>query len=125
VLLTTCPNSARNTGGIDLHAEWSSCINLMIANKEFFRDHKFKSARNAHIDKLLQDAFEAKAKDENDSEEEKIEAGEKSEEEDEDPNYASLPEFQYEMDRHRIIAAMIISDFFLFVLKHLKGNHVV
>jgi hypothetical protein len=97
----------------------------MIANKEFFRDHKFKSARNAHIDKLLQDAFEAKAKDENDSEEEKIEAGEKSEEEDEDPNYASLPEFQYEMDRHRIIAAMIISDFFLFVLKHLKGNHVV
>jgi hypothetical protein len=36
VLLTTCPNSARNTGGIDLHAEWASCINFMIANKDFF-----------------------------------------------------------------------------------------
>jgi len=25
VLLTTCPNAARNSGGIDLHREWVSC----------------------------------------------------------------------------------------------------
>ena len=29
------------------------------------------------------------------------------------------------MDRHRIIVAMIISDFFLFMLKHFKANHLV
>ena len=29
------------------------------------------------------------------------------------------------MDRHRIIVAMVISDFFLFMLKHFKANHFV
>jgi hypothetical protein len=125
VLLTTCPNSARNTGGIDLHAEWVSCINFMIAHKEFFKEHEFKSAKNSMIDKILVDAFEAKPKADKDSEDEKNEAGEKSEEEEEEINYAGQPEFGYEMDRHRIIAAMIISDFFLFLLKHLKANHIV
>lgn len=43
VLLTTCPNNAKNAGGIDLHSEWSSCINLMLAHKEFFIEHGFKS----------------------------------------------------------------------------------
>jgi len=36
VLLTTCPNSAKNTGGIDLHAEWTACINFMVSKKQFF-----------------------------------------------------------------------------------------
>jgi len=36
-----------------------------------------------------------------------------------------MPEYQFEMDRHRIIVAMIISDFFLFMLKHFKANHIV
>ena len=28
VLLTTCPNAARNSGGIDLHSEWTSSLQL-------------------------------------------------------------------------------------------------
>ena len=60
--------------------------------------------------------------DKSDSEEKKDK--EESEEE-EEINYATMAEFAFEADRHRIIAAMIISDFFLFLLKHLKGNHVV
>lgn len=33
-----------------------------------------------------------------------------------------MEEFRYEIDRHRIITAMIISDFFIYMLKHLKAN---
>lgn len=29
VLLTTCPNNQKNSGGIDLHAEWSACLNFL------------------------------------------------------------------------------------------------
>ena len=36
-----------------------------------------------------------------------------------------MPEYQFEVDRHRIIVAMVISDFFLFMLKHFKANHLV
>lgn len=30
-----------------------------------------------------------------------------------------------EMDRHRVIVAKAVSDFFLFLLKHFKRNHIV
>lgn len=43
VLLTTCPNNAKSAGGIDLHSEWSSCLNLLLLKKEFFSTHGFKS----------------------------------------------------------------------------------
>lgn len=53
VLLTTCPNAARNSGislfshfnigGIDLHSEWSSCLSFLLQNKRFFLEHNFKS----------------------------------------------------------------------------------
>lgn len=43
VLLTTCPNNQKNSGGIDLHAEWSACLNFMSANREFFKERSFKS----------------------------------------------------------------------------------
>lgn len=39
--------------------------------------------------------------------------------------FAKMPEYQFEVDRHRIIVAMVISDFFLFMLKHFKANHLV
>lgn len=29
VLLTTCPNNSRNSGGIDLHSEWTSCLKFL------------------------------------------------------------------------------------------------
>jgi hypothetical protein len=34
-------------------------------------------------------------------------------------------EFDGEQDRHRLLVAMSISDFFLFLLRHFKRNHVV
>lgn len=43
----------------------------------------------------------------------------------EDQLFSSMPEYSFEMDRHRIIVALIISDFFLFLLKHFKANHIV
>ena len=53
VLLTTCPNNQRNAGGIDLHAEWSSCLNFLIYHKEFFKEHNFKSKAFEKTDSLL------------------------------------------------------------------------
>ena len=101
----------------------------MIQKKQFFKDHDYKSKGLPILDKILHDAMmEEENKlldqdiDKSDSEEKKDK--EESEEE-EEVNYATMAEFAFEADRHRIIAAMIISDFFLFLLKHLKGNHVV
>lgn len=113
VLLTTCPNNAKNAGGIDLHSEWGSCINLLMENKQCFRDAGFKSLVFDKTTDLLQ------------AEDPKHSTEEEKKEPEEDPNYAAMPEYQFEMDRHRVIVAMIISDFFLFMLKHFKANHVV
>lgn len=44
VLLTTCPNAVRNSGGIDLHHEWSACFEFLFHHKQFFLEHKFQSA---------------------------------------------------------------------------------
>lgn len=41
------------------------------------------------------------------------------------PDFASLEEYKFENDRHRVIVAMLIADFFLFLMKHLKNNHVL
>ena len=38
VLLTTCPNNKPSAGSVDLHAEWSSCLNFLICHKEFFKE---------------------------------------------------------------------------------------
>lgn len=125
VLLTTCPNSSKNAGGIDLHNEWSSCLGFMRENRDFFIEHGFKSKVFEKTTELLSKPIEKEAKleDVKDDEDEKKE--EKKEVKDDADNYANMPEFQFEMDRHRIIVAMIISDFFLFMLKHFKANHVV
>lgn len=42
VLLTTCPNNNTQKsggGGIDLHCEWTSCIELLNAHREAFLTH--------------------------------------------------------------------------------------
>ena len=41
------------------------------------------------------------------------------------PDFAAMDSFKYENDRHRVIVAMLISDFFLFLMKHLKNNHII
>jgi hypothetical protein len=105
VLLTTCPNAARNSGmypfsitlgAIDLHSEWSSCISFLHHNKEFFIERQFRSAHFNH-----------------DLDVEEL------------PDFATLDEFKFESDRHRVIVALLIADFFLFLMKHLKFNHVI
>ena len=93
VLLTTCPNAARNTGGIDLHAEWSSCLQFYCQKREFFEEHQYKSAHFRDIDQLQ--------------------------------DFAGMDEFKFENDRHRVIVALLIAEFFLFLMKHFKHNHVI
>ena len=117
VLLTTCPNNARNSGGIDLNSEWSACVSFMVANKEWFLENNFVSKGLPILDTLLRKEEEIEKPLEEKSDEEN--------EEDNEPHYSGMPEFQGEVDRHRVITAMIISDFFLYLLKHLKGNHVI
>lgn len=39
-----------------------------------------------------------------------------------DEDYFELEDYKYENDRHRIITAMIISDLFIYMLKHFKAN---
>lgn len=53
VLLTTCPNNAKNAGGIDLHSEWTSCLDLLILKKEFFQKNGFKSKSFDKSDSLI------------------------------------------------------------------------
>ena len=36
-----------------------------------------------------------------------------------------MDEYKFENDRHRVIVALLIADFFLFMMKHLKFNHVI
>jgi hypothetical protein len=98
----------------------------MIANKDFFRQHEFVSKGLPILNDILKKSFDNEQKEKVLKPEVEGEGEDKKEEsEDEEPNYSAMPEFLFEADRHRIIAAMIISDFFLFLLKHLKGNHVV
>ena len=39
-----------------------------------------------------------------------------------DEDYFDMDDYKYENDRHRIITAMIISDLFIYMLKHFKAN---
>lgn len=44
VLLTTCPNNnsqkSGSAGGIDLHCEWTSCIELLNASRDVLSSHE-------------------------------------------------------------------------------------
>ena len=53
VLLTTCPNNQKNSGGIDLHSEWSACLLFLNAHREFFKERGFKSKVFSKTDPLL------------------------------------------------------------------------
>ena len=99
-----------------MNSEWSACVTFMMSNKEFFLENDFVSKGLPILDTLLRKEEDVKEERKSDEEEE---------EEDDDVVYSSMPEFQCEVDRHRVITAMIISDFFLYLLKHLKGNHVI
>jgi hypothetical protein len=41
------------------------------------------------------------------------------------PDFEVDAEYKYENDRHRVAVASVISDFFLFFMKHLKFNHII
>ena len=121
VLLTTCPNAARNTGkilkensnilgGIDLHSEWSSCIQFMYHNKSFFVENNFQSAHFKY------DFLKPPA--------EGIDSS-YAEENIPPPDFATMEEFKFENDRHRVLVALVISDFFLYLMSHFKSNHII
>ncbi len=41
------------------------------------------------------------------------------------PDFAQLEPYKFENDRHRVIVALLIADFFLYLMKHLKFNHII
>jgi Domain of unknown function (DUF3402) len=102
-LLTTCPNNntqkAGSGGGIDLNCEWTSCIELLNTQRETLEVHE----KYGPILKLLPNNENFK----------KLYTDLKKE------------ESEAENDRHRLIVALSISDFFLFLLRHFKVNHIV
>ncbi len=36
-----------------------------------------------------------------------------------------MEEFKFENDRHRVLVALVISDFFLYLMSHFKSNHII
>jgi hypothetical protein len=46
VLLTTCPNNNANktgsSGGVELHSEWSSCLDLLNEERQVFVNSEYK-----------------------------------------------------------------------------------
>lgn len=86
--------------GIDLHLEWGSCIDLLGSERHLFEQH---AKYGATLQQIPQDSDNFKAA------------------------FMDLQktETDSETDRHRIIVAKQVSDFFLFLLKHFKRNHVV
>lgn len=123
VLLSTCPNTKKNTsGGVQIHREWSSCVRLYFKNKELFDENGFKTELYTHetlgaeYDRIHNNLAKELA-DEND-EDKKSQGPEETKDED----YFELEDYKYENDRHRVITAMIISDLFIYMLKHFKSN---
>lgn len=118
VLLSSCPNTKKNsTGGVSIHREWASSIRLYIKYKAQFDDIGFKSKVYEHST-LLNDLEQLKTFEEREDKEDDQKAPEMIK----DDDYFDLPDYAYENDRHRIITAMIISDLFIFMLKHFKAN---
>ena len=112
VLLSTCPNTKKNTtGGVHIHREWGSCLKLYLQNKAWFDQQGFKSGIFEHTS--LDKEFERKKEDG---------AGSDDEEALKDEDFFELEDYKYENDRHRVISAMIISDLFIYMLKHFKSN---
>ena len=95
-------------GGIDLHSEWCSSLQFAFYKSEFFITNGFKSAHFIH------DFLKAPSEEQKESSERK-----------EAPDFATVDDYKYENDRHRVIVALIISDFFLFLMKHFKNNHII
>lgn len=117
VLLSSCPNTKKNTtGGVCIHREWSSCVKLYELNKDEFDRFGFQSKLFNH------ETMEKDLKKKKEIEERSQENLKEEWEPTKDDDVFDLPEYLYENDRHRIITAMIISDFFIFMLKHFKAN---
>jgi len=61
-------------------------------------------------------------KEDDEEEEKKSDKAGVAEEPLKDEDLFDMDEYKYENDRHRIITAMIISDYFIYMLKHFKAN---
>ena len=104
VLLSTCPNTKKNkTGGVQIHREWSSCIKLFLAKEAEFDGFKPVFDHTALKEAMAKQPEEGK-------------------EPFADDDIFEMDDYRYENDRHRIITAMIISDLFIYMLKHFKSN---
>ena len=127
VLLATCPNTKKNTtGGVHIHREWASCVKLYFLNKPMFDENGFQSELYGH-EVLMKEYQKFQAEKESAEEaEDQIESSKKEAQQPEwttkDEDFFDLEDYRYENDRHRVITAMIISDLFIYMLKHFKAN---
>ncbi len=121
VLLTTCPNASKNSGGIDIHREWNSVLVLQKSNEEYKKiklnppeeekkeeeKKQGKKAQEADWKKAILDELNKESEHKNSTNNEAM---------------CDVPEFQTEYNRHRFIIGFIITRIYVYVLGHLKSN---
>ena len=91
----------------------------MLSKKQWFNDMEFQSIMEHPTINSEWQRIKSKEANKN----EKEDGGCSSNDEAlPDEDYFELDEYKYENDRHRIITAMIISDLFIYMLKHFKAN---
>ncbi|CAI2387422.1 unnamed protein product [Moneuplotes crassus] len=152
ILLTTCPNANRSSGGIDLHREWISSISLLVKYPEIysiFIENKADDCPLIHnrIISLYSNKEESKEENkdrdnsddsekESNSEEDQDSNKSKDSSNEEDTKYFKLfaegeldlavsDLFNFENYRHSMISAKFIGQLLLFIQRKFQYNHVI
>lgn len=138
ILLTTCPNANRGSGGIDLHREWVSSIRLCLKYPKIYTEFiennpdQFKIVHERIIQ--MHKDMNPKKKEKNKREKEEGESedsGEDSNIESDEPvqidkeDLAVSDLFKHENYRHSLISAKYIGQLLLFIQRHFQANHVI
>jgi len=122
ILLTTCPNASKSSGGIDIHREWNS---LLLWQKKFEKYKDLKLAPPEEQKKPEEDKKSGSAKKDTDWRKAIIEDLNKDPAEHNKANseaVCEIPEFQTEYNRHRFIIGYTITRIYTWILGHLKSN---
>ena len=119
VLLTTCPNASKNSGGIDIQREWSTLLTLQSKLAKF-KDIKLAPPEE---EKKVEEKKEQKKID-NNWKKAIIEDLNKdpSEHKNNGEAQCDIPGYQVEFNRHRFAIAYGITRIYTYILGHLKSN---
>lgn len=91
----------------------------MLSKKQWFNDMGFQSNMEHPTANAEWQRIQSKEANKNEKEDGACSSNDESLP---DEDFFELDEYKYENDRHRIITAMIISDLFIYMLKHFKSN---